>query len=238
MDNLSYLKKYYEGDLNEAIKRLENNEPLQYIVGHVEFIDYKIKVNSNVLIPRFETELLVTKIKEYANSLFKTKINILDIGTGSGCIAISLKKMINSDVDASDISPLALELAEENAILNTAKVTFILSDLFSNIDNKYDIIVSNPPYIDKSEYVMDLVKNNEPHLALYAEEKGLYFYQEIIKKIKPFLKDKFLIAFEIGSSQSSDIKKIIENNVNNVDIKIEKDLNDLDRYIFITSKSL
>jgi release factor glutamine methyltransferase len=92
MDNLSYLKKYYEGDLNEAIKRLENNEPLQYIVGHVEFIDYKIKVNSNVLIPRFETELLVTKIKEYANSLFKTKINILDIGTGSGCIAISLKK--------------------------------------------------------------------------------------------------------------------------------------------------
>jgi release factor glutamine methyltransferase len=237
MDNLSYLKKYYQGNLNDAIKRLESGEPIQYIIGNVEFIDYKINVNSNVLIPRFETELLVTKTKEYIDKLFNKKINILDIGTGSGCIAIALKKMTNSNVDACDISSEALELAEENAIINTAPINFILSDLFSNIQGKYDVIISNPPYIDINDEVMDIVKNNEPKLALYAEDSGLYFYKKIINEIKPHLNDKFLIAFEIGLHQSDAIKDYISSQMNNIDIIIEKDLNGIERYIFIKNKS-
>lgn len=233
MDNISYLKKYYKGNIEDALKRLENNEPVQYIVGDVDFLGNIINVNKNVLIPRFETELLVEKTKEYVSKMFNQKTNILEIGTGSGCIAISLKKDLDCAIDAVDISNEALKVAKENALLNGVDINFIHSDIFTNINNKYDVLISNPPYIAYKDEVMDVVLNNEPLTALYASNNGLYFYDQILKEAESYLKDKYLIAFEIGDKQAEDITLLANKYLNNIEIFIEKDLNNKNRYIFI-----
>ena len=235
MNDIEYLKKYLESDkLEEGIKRLENGEPVQYIVGNVDFFDLNLKVNKNVLIPRFETEELVEKLIKYININFKETIKILDIGTGSGCIALTLKSKIkNSIVDASDISDKALKVAEENAKRNNLKVNFIKSNMLENITNKYDIIVSNPPYISYDEEIMDIVKNNEPHTALYADNNGLYFYEEILKSVSKYLNQKNIIAFEIGEKQGEEIKKIALNHFPNSKVLVEKDLQNRDRFVFV-----
>jgi release factor glutamine methyltransferase len=233
MDNISYLKKYYQGNIEDALKRLENNEPVQYIVGNVDFLGNIINVNKNVLIPRFETELLVEKTKEYISKMFNQKINILDIGTGSGCIAIALKKDLDCNIDAVDISNQALETAKENALLNKVDINFIHSDIFNNITNKYDVLISNPPYIAYKDEVMDVVVNNEPVTALYAANNGLYFYEQILKEAETHLNDKYLIAFEIGDKQAEAITLLANKYLNNIEIFIENDLNDRNRYIFI-----
>jgi release factor glutamine methyltransferase len=233
MDNISYLKKYYQGNIEDALKRLENNEPVQYIVGNVDFLGNIINVNKNVLIPRFETELLVEKTKEYISKMFNQKINILDIGTGSGCIAIALKKDLDCNIDAVDISNQALETAKENALLNKVDINFIHSDIFNNITNKYDVLISNPPYIAYKDEVMDVVVNNEPVTALYAANDGLYFYEQILKEAETHLNDKYLIAFEIGDKQAEAITLLANKYLNNIEIFIENDLNDRNRYIFI-----
>ena len=238
IEEIQYLKKYLKNKtVEDAIEELENGRPIQYIVGNVDFYNSVINVNENVLIPRFETELLVEKLVKYIKNRFNDKINILDMCTGSGCIAISLKKEINSNVDAVDVSGLALGVARDNAKLNNAHVNFIESNLFDKVNNKYNVIVSNPPYISYSEDIMDIVKNNEPNIALYAEDDGLYFYKEIIKNIKTYLKDNFIVAFEIGMNQADSIVKIINDNMSNVFISVEKDYNDRDRFIFIFNKN-
>lgn len=230
---MDYLIKYLPKDkLEEGIKQLNQGKPLQYIVGNVDFYDINLNVNKTVLIPRFETETLVEKTIKYASNL-NGVLDILDIGTGSGAIAITLKKHLNSNVTGSDISQKAIDLAKENALKNNQEVTFILSDILKNIQGKFDIIISNPPYIAYDEEIDPIVKNNEPHLALYAKNNGLYFYWEILKNIKPFLKDKYLIAFEIGMTQGSDIIKISKNYLSEAEISLEKDLTGKDRYIFI-----
>lgn len=236
MTDLEYLKKYYKGNIEDAIKLLNKNVPVQYIVGEVNFYGNIFKVNKNVLIPRFETEQLIEKLIERVKVKFKSKIDVIDLGTGTGCIAITLKKLINSNVDAVDISNNALEVAQENAKINDVKVNFIKSNMLNNITKKYDVIVSNPPYISYHETIMDIVKNNEPAIALYAENDGLYFYEEILKKAKVNLKDNFIIAFEIGQTQGEKIKKIANKYLDNIDIFIEKDLNNLDRFVFIVSR--
>jgi release factor glutamine methyltransferase len=124
-------------------------------------------------------------------------------------------------------------VAKNNAKLNESDITFINSDLFNNIDGKYDVIISNPPYISKDEIIMDSVDKYEPHLALYAEDNGLYFYNEILKHAKKYLKDKYLIAFEIGYSQAKNITMIAKQYFKESDIIVEKDLSGKDRYIFI-----
>lgn len=235
---IEYLKKYLKNkDFNIALRELELGRPIQYIVGNVEFYNSIINVNESVLIPRFETELLVDKLIKYCNKKFSSKVDILDMCTGSGCIAISLKKEIDCNMDAVDISSDALIVALENANINEVDVNFIESNLFDKINKKYDVFVSNPPYISYSEEIMELVKNNEPSLALYADDNGLYFYKEIIKNISRYLKDDFIIAFEIGMNQADDIVKIIYDNISNVSVKVEKDYNDRDRYIFVFSKN-
>ena len=195
--DIEYIKKYLhpEDNLDKALERLKNGEPPQYIVGDVNFYGNIIKVNKNVLIPRRETEELVEKTSELINKYFiNENINILDIGTGSGCIPITLKKLFpNTNIDAIDISYKALEVAVDNAKVNNTKINFFQSDIFSNVKDKYNIIISNPPYIREDEHIMDIVKNNEPHLALYAKDKGLYFYKEILKDATKYLKDKFII---------------------------------------------
>lgn len=235
-EKIEYLRKYLKDkDLDTALKELESGIPVQYIVGNTNFYGYDFKVNRNTLIPRFETELLVEKTYNYIKKYFnKDKVKILDIGTGSGCIAITLNKLLDdSDVTGVDISSEALEVAKENNISNNANVKFIESDLFSNINERYDVIISNPPYISYDEEIMNIVWNNEPHLALYAPDNGLYFYDKIIKDSSKYLNDKFIMAFEIGYKQGEDIVKIVNKYYKDTNISVEKDYSGRDRFVFI-----
>lgn len=235
MNEIEYLKKYLPSDkLEDGIKRLNNGEPVQYIVGNVDFYGYKINVNKNVLIPRFETEELIFKTINLIKKNLNENIKVLDIGTGSGCISIALKKEIPGlDITAVDISEDALVVAKNNALENNCEINFIKSDLFNNIDDKYDLIISNPPYISYDEQIMDIVKKNEPHLALYAKNNGLYFYEEIIKNSSNYLNDKNIIAFEIGYLQANEIKKMAHKYYPSSNIIIEKDMQEKDRFVFI-----
>lgn len=235
MKDIEYLKKYVDKNKQEeAIKRLRKGEPVQYIVGNVDFYGYKINVDKRVLIPRFETEELVSNTIKYIKKYLKDNINILEIGTGSGCISIALKKELeNTNITATDISEDALEVARENANGNNCKINFINTNIYDGINDKFDVIISNPPYISKSENIMDIVYNNEPHQALFADNNGLYFYEEILKNIKKLLKDKYLICFEIGMTQAEDIRQICHKYLKNVNFIIKKDLQDRDRMVFI-----
>lgn len=232
MNELKYLKKYYKGNIEEAIKRLEKGEPVQYIVGDVDFYGNTIKVDKRVLIPRFETEGLVEIALNY---LSNTNIDVVDLGTGSGCIPITLKKKLpNINIDAVDISQDALDLALENAKLNNVEINFINGDMLKPLNKKYDCIISNPPYIAYDEEIMDIVKNNEPNNALYADNDGLYFYEEILKNCKKYLKEKYYIFFEIGYSQGERIKELAIKYLN-CNVQIKKDLQGFDRYVIITN---
>ena len=234
MEAKEYLEKYLDSsNLEEGLKRYEEGIPLQYIVGNVNFYGNKIKVNKNVLIPRFETELLVEKTYNYIKTYFPSDIRLLDMGTGSGCIVISLRKMLPIDVDAVDISDLALEIARENAVKNNVNINFIQSDLFSNISGKYDVIISNPPYIAYDEKIDELVKNNEPSLALYADNDGLWFYEKILEEASKYLKERSLVAFEIGETQGDRIKELAKKYFPMAEVKVEKDFPGKDRYVFI-----
>lgn len=231
MNDIEYLKKYYKGNINEALKRLELGEPVQYIVGDVDFYGYTFKVDKRVLIPRFETEGLV----EIALSYLKDGDSIIDLGTGSGCIAITLKhKLPNSNIDAVDISNDALNVAKSNAKLNNVDINFYNGNMLCT-NKKYDCIISNPPYIAYDEEVMDIVKNNEPESALYADNDGLYFYEEILKNASSYLNNKYYIFFEIGYSQGERIKNIALKYLD-CDVEIKKDLQGFDRYAIIKSK--
>lgn len=231
MTPLEYLEKYGNPS-KENIKRLNNGEPVQYIVGNVSFYGNIIDVDKRVLIPRFETEELVENTIKYIK---KYNYNsIVDIGTGSGCIAITIKKIFPSMlVDAVDISKDALALAESNSIKNDTLINFYEGNLLNPLNKKYDIIISNPPYIAYDEEIMDIVKNNEPHLALYADNNGLYYYEEILKNVYNYINKNGLIAFEIGYDQAEKIKQIVQKYLNNYNIEIKKDMTGKDRMVFI-----
>ena len=235
MNNIEYLEKYVDKKkLPRAIKKLKKGIPVQYIVGNVSFYGYTIKVNKNVLIPRFETEELVENTLKYINKYFNKKIKVLEIGTGSGCISIALKKENDSlSITATDISKKALKVAKNNSKMNNVDIKFINTDIYEGINDKFDCIISNPPYISKDEEIMDIVYDNEPHLALFAENSGLYFYEEILKNIKRILNDKYLICFEIGSTQAKAIKKIASKYLPDSKIILKKDMQQRDRMIFI-----
>ena len=232
-DELIKVSENIENDYNKLL----NNYPIQYLIGYVNFYGNNINVKENVLIPRFETEDLVDRTIKYSRQLFgNNKVSILDIGTCSGAIAISINKELNSNVDAVDVSDYAIELARENNKINNASVNVIKSDLFSNINNKYDIIISNPPYISKDEVIMDKVFEYEPHLALFAEDDGLYFYKRILDESSKYLNDKFIIAFEIGMTQGKKISEYAKSIFKDATIRVEKDLSSRDRFVFIISE--
>ena len=235
MKNREYLEKYLSNDrLDEGMELLDKGISPQYIVGNVDFYGNIINVDSRVLIPRFETELLVEKTIHYVENLFNRKVSILDIGTGSGCIAITLKKEIDCDVVASDISLDAIDVAKRNAINNKVDILFVNSDIFSNIEDKFDVIISNPPYISYDEEIDDMVKNNEPSLALYASNDGVYFYDKILSECAKYLNDRFLIAFEIGYTQGDRIVKLVYKYLgDDVNVRVEKDYSNRDRFVFI-----
>lgn len=239
--DLEYLKKYLkENNLDETNlikyqKELLNNRPIQYIVGNVNFYGNIIEVNEDVLIPRYETEFLVEKTISLAKKYFPQKIDILDLGTGSGCIAITLKKHLKSNIDALDISNKALSIARKNAQNNNVKINFLNKDIATYQEKQYDLIISNPPYISEEEEIMDLVKNNEPHIALYAKDNGLYFYKKIIDNLPLITKEKYLLALEIGYNQAIPISEYAKNKLKDINITVEKDLSNKERYIFITN---
>ena len=223
-------------NIEEDYKKLLEGYPIQYLIGYVDFYGYKIYVNENVLIPRYETEYLVQKTINYSKKIFNDKLDILDLGTGSGAISIVLGRELNSIVTGVDISEDALNVAKKNAIENKVSINFIKSNMLDSVEGKYDIVVSNPPYIDIDEKIMDSVKKYEPHLALYAKDNGLYFYKNILSNIKPYLKERFIIAFEMGWWQGTLIEKIAQEYFENSNILIEKDLTNRDRYIFIINE--
>ncbi len=233
MTDIEYLKKYYKGNIEDAITRLQNGEPVQYIVGNVDFYGYIFKVDKRVLIPRFETEGLVELALKY---LSNTNLDVVDLGTGSGCIAITLKKKLpNINMDAVDISLDALDVAKYNAKLNSAEVNFINGDMLKPLNKKYDLIISNPPYISYDEDIMDIVKNNEPNIALYAPNDGLYYYEQILKNCSKYLKEKYYILFEIGYNEGIKVKDLALKYLD-CDVEIKKDLQGFDRYVIIKNK--
>lgn len=243
-EDIEYLKKYIkESNLDSSYfdkykKELLKGKPIQYIIGNVNFYGNVINVNESVLIPRFETELLCEKtIKKIKNKYLHKQIDIIDMGTGSGCIAITLKKELDANVDAIDISNEALDLAKENAKINSVDISFLNKDMTTYKEKKYDVIISNPPYIRYDEEIMDIVKNNEPHLALYADDNGLYFYKKIIDNIPLITKDDYLIAFEIGESLADSIASYAKEKLNDINIYVDKDYSGKDRYIFIEKRT-
>lgn len=213
-------------------KYLFEDLPIQYILGYTYFYGLKFKVNKNVLIPRNDTEILVEEVLKYN---FKN-LKLVDIGTGSGCIAIALKKNNPTlEIDAIDISSLAIEVALENAKNNNVSINFIENDLLNNLDSEYDIIVSNPPYIASDDFVEEMVYKNEPHLALFGENEGMYFYDKILFQSLKKLKKGGMVFFEIGYNQKEKITKVIKKYYPLASIKVVKDYNNNDRVVIISN---
>lgn len=214
----------------EIVKeRAGTKQPLMHILGFTIFMDNKFLVSKDTLIPRVETELLIKTCLNIINKNSK----ILDIGCGTGIISIMLNKLKNCFVDSCDISFEALEVAKANSENLKAKVTFFQSNLFENVQNNYDLIVSNPPYIPLKikETLQDEVKKHEPHNALFADDDlGIDFYQKIIKSSSKYLNQNGYIAFELGINQATYVKNLFLNN-NFKNINIYKDLNNIERVI-------
>ena len=215
-------KTKYENYIKELIK----GKPLQYITNRQEFMGLNFYVDENVLIPQPDTEILVENVIEIASMMKKNKI--LDMCTGSGCIAISLAKNINNtQITAVDISKDALKIANKNAVNNRVenKIKFVQSDMFSNIDKKFDIIVSNPPYIE-TQKISKLEKEvqNEPHIALDGGTDGLDFYRIIVNDAYEFLNENGYLLLEIGYNQQNSVTQLLEKTEKYKNIKTIKDL--------------
>ena len=238
LELLNHLEEKVEDEKVEIIKKeifaLENNKPLQYVIGNVNLYGNKFYIDERVLIPRFETEELVENTVKYIKQFFTNPVDIIDLGCGSGVIGLTLEKKVSTDsVDLVDISKEALEVANINCENLKSNAKIIQSDMFDCVDKKYDVIISNPPYIKNNEVIEAIVKNNEPHLALYAGEDGLDCYRKILKSIKEHMKDKCLIAFEIGMTQANDLKELTNKYLPDAKIEIKKDMSGKDRMFFI-----
>ena len=213
---------------------LEEGKPLQYVIGNVNFYGNKFYINENVLIPRFETEELVEQTTEYIKKFFTEPVDIIDLGCGSGVIGLTLEQKVSTNsVDLIDISEKALEVTKINKENLNSKANLIQSDMFENVIKKYDVIISNPPYIKTTEEIEDIVLNNEPHLALFAGVDGLDCYKKIINNLSNHMKDKCLVAFEIGMTQAGDITNLAKEVLGNIKVEVKKDLSGKDRMLFI-----
>lgn len=215
---------------------LEKDYPVQYIIGYVDFYGLKINVNEFTLIPRYETEYLIELTLKEIKKMSLANPKILDLCTGSGAIGLTLKNLLpSSEVTLSDISKDALMVANKNKNELNLDVNIIESDLFKNIQGKFDIIISNPPYVMTNEPLPKDVLY-EPHLALYSGPKGIDHIEEIFKNIKSHLNNKYLIALEINEKSETDIINLIKTYFEkNINYKFMKDLAGKTRYLFITN---
>lgn len=240
LDLINHLNEEVDKNIEKIYKRrvemLHENKPIQYIMENVNFYGKRFYINENVLIPRFETEELVENTLQLLEENFKDEnLNIIDLGCGSGVIGLTLKsKLPHSNVTLVDISEDALKIAKKNSKDLKIKAKFINNDFLDGIDKKFNCIISNPPYIKTTEEIEEIVKNNEPHLALYAGEDGLDCYRKIFKNIKNNLEEQYLIALEIGMTQKDDVIKIINESLDDNHIVIaKKDMQGRDRMIFV-----
>lgn len=223
-------------DYQNKVLMLKDNVPIQYVIGNVNFYGNIFKVNKNVLIPRFETEELVENTIKLIKEYFDYPISIIDLGTGSGCIGLTLKKKLaNVSLSLLDISNEALEVAKENTNNLNLDATFIQSDMWENVHDKYDVIISNPPYIRNDEEIEDLVRDNEPHIALYGGRDGLDMYRKIRNGLLNHVQKRFLLALEIGDMQKEAVISLFSD-ISGVEIIAKKDLSGRDRMIFIIRK--
>lgn len=219
-------------------KYLDENIPIQHLIGYETFFGYDFKVDENVLIPRFETEELVAKVLELYDAHFPDqKIDLVDVGTGCGAIGITLALEASSmNVLVTDISEVALDVAKENAKNLGADVEFMQSDMLAGLvenEKKFDILVSNPPYIPAKEEVDALVLDNEPHLALFGGEDGLYFYREILRDASQILKTPNMIAFEHAYHHRAGMAKLVAEYFPNAKFETIKDMQGKDRMTVI-----
>ena len=240
-----YLDKEVSEDIKdkyfEKIELLKEDKPVQYVIGNVNFYGLTFKVNDNVLIPRFETEELVENTIRLIKEKFPEKKNlkIIDLGCGSGAIGLTLKHFLpDTDVTLLDISEKALEVAKENASNLGLDVNFVLGDMLEEVNDKFDVIISNPPYIETNEEIDKIVLDNEPALALFGGDDGLDLYRKILSNCKKNLNDEFIIAFEIGYLQQDRIIELVHQNLQNITAYGKKDLSGRDRMVFIYSNKL
>lgn len=212
-----------------------NDVPVSYLLGYQDFYGYRYNVNKNVLIPRNETEELINYCLEYIKKNNYKRIKILEIGTGSGCICITLNKEldklnIDNEITSCDISIDALKVARNNALILKSNINFIESDVFSNLINyDYDLIISNPPYIEKNEFVSKRVLNNEPHIALFSDETGLEIYKKIFSQINKFINLKALF-FEISPCIEQGLELLKNKYCPNFNSQYKKDINGFIRF--------
>lgn len=225
------------------IEEHATGRPFQYITGQESFYGRDFLVNEHVLIPRPETEELIEEVKKRVVRLFEEHktLKIADIGTGSGAIALTVKKEIsNAEVTATDISTEALVVAKKNAERLEVKVEFKQGDLLAPIaDQKWDIILSNPPYIGshEAESLSDTVIDYEPHLALFAAEDGLQLYRKMTEQLPEIMNAPSFIGFEIGYAQGPAVQKMLQNAFPLADVEIVQDINQKNRFVFCTIKS-
>lgn len=234
VDTVTKLDKYISKYVDELI-------PIQYILGYAYFYGYKLKVSKDVLIPRCETEEVVGYTLEYYDKIFKgKKVNVCDIGTGSGAIGIALaKEEPNMTITAVDISCDALEIAKENAKNNNVNIKFYEGDLLEPLiknNLKFDILVSNPPYVASPDEIDPIVKDNEPHLALFADNKGMECYEKILKDTQKVLNTPNIIIFEHGYKQKDLMLELIDKYYPNSFCEVIKDLSGNDRITVIINK--
>ncbi len=231
--------KRVEDRFISGVKELVLNKPLNYVLGYSYFYGYKMFVNKDVLIPRFETEELVGLILAKIDSECINKDNLVlaDVGTGSGAIAIALKKEEPSlDVYASDISKEALEVAKKNATYNKASINFLEGSMLEPLIErklKLDILVSNPPYIKNDEILDNSVKDYEPHVALFGGDDGLKFYRLIFKDVNKVMKKDGMLFFEMGYDQKDNLVSLAKEYFKDAYIEVFKDINKKDRMLFI-----
>ena len=229
------LKDTYEA----GIERLLKNEPLAHILGYEWFYGYRFSVNQDVLIPRPETEELVANILAEYDEYFQDQadVTLVDVGTGSGAIAVSLKKEAEAmNVMGTDISEKAIAVACENARSNQAAVPFMVGDMLEPLIDrnlKVDILISNPPYIPIHEEMESSVVDYEPHVALFGGDDGLKFYRIIFENCRKVLKEKAMMAFEMGWNQKEAMIKLVQTYFPNDRYEIIKDMSGKDRMLFI-----
>lgn len=226
-----------ENKVNFQLEKVMSGEPLQYVLGYAYFINGNYIVSPDVLIPRQETEQLAMGTLVYIKKHFskKKKITIVDVGTGSGILAIYLKENFpDARVIATDISEKAIQIAEKNAKMHNVSIDFRLCNIIDDVDEKIDVLVSNPPYIGSPETVDEQTLKYEPHLALFASPSTKY-YREILANISKMNKE-FLLAFEIGEDMKDELEELLESEYKGVGYIFEKDMYNKYRFLYILKK--